>query len=342
MQQMAKILKAATDGMTARATEAAEANAHCAVSPSSSGNTSSSSSTSNSSRDAQETAENFAEALVFADSVLQVYCKSCEVLSASTASISLEVALPAAPAAVHLILTTFQTCSRLQQLAGAESKPAPAALWATDAGHQEFCTETLAAAHAFLLRLAEAIKQHLTSDSLLSLPGGRQLLCCPELMQCLAAGVLVTLLGLDTGAQEATSSSNATTDSMGTASISIATVSSSSSSSRANRTGGRQGSAAQTSSQQRTSPTLRIPTGSVSSSERLANGISLDSLTPLSRNLFDLLGVDQGVLLQAARGAEGCLEGAGFTTDHLDRLLTVYNYLLANQVSQQQTVQLVT
>jgi hypothetical protein len=49
--------------------------------------------------------------------LLNAYIGVCRWQTTAAGSLSLEAALPAAPAAVHLTLTTFQTYSRLQQLA---------------------------------------------------------------------------------------------------------------------------------------------------------------------------------------------------------------------------------
>jgi hypothetical protein len=59
----------------------------------------------------------------------------------------------------------------------------------------------------------------------------------------------------------------------------------------------------------------------------LDHGISLDSLTPLSRGLFDVLRVDERVLLQAARGAH-YERGAGFATAYIGSLLHLHNFVL--------------
>jgi hypothetical protein len=56
---------------------------------------------------------------------------------------NLEAALPAAPAAVRLIVTAFRTCSRLQQLAGMEGSSAIVQLVAADAAFQDAFAATL-------------------------------------------------------------------------------------------------------------------------------------------------------------------------------------------------------
>jgi hypothetical protein len=60
----------------------------------------------------------------------------------------------------------------------------------------------------------------------------------------------------------------------------------------------------------------------------------LDSLTPLSRGLFSLLGVNQGVLLQAVRGFRKSSQGGtGVQPDHLYSLIRACDVVSRHQVS---------
>jgi hypothetical protein len=155
--------------------------------------------------------------------------------------------------------------------------------------------------------------------SLLPYRGVREVLPCPELVPCLAAAVLVAVLGFDTGVPGATDDS--ASSSRGAAGGSSAGGRGSSGVPlRGGSRGRRQGLQVQDSFQgpagtasssgassnagrhQAGSSSIGSRTSSTSSSGRLANGISLDSLTPLSRGLFSLLGVEQDVVLQAVKG----------------------------------------
>jgi hypothetical protein len=62
----------------------------------------------------------------------------------------------------------------------------------------------------------------------------------------------------------------------------------------------------------------------------------LDSLTPLSRSLFSLLGVEQGVLLQAAVAAKAKWSGS-FKPANFENMIHPYRFLLAQQVGYWQT-----
>jgi hypothetical protein len=237
-----------------------------------------------------------------------------------------EAGLTAAPAAVRLILTTLQSCSQLQQLAGSEDGPAPVLLLGDYPEFLQDCGLALWQAHCNLLDLAAAVRHevdqvfgtHGTWEGALQLltPRARELLLCPELVPCLAAAVLVAVLGLETGAQgDETRSDVGAGGAAGPANSSSAT---SSSSSAADVDGTTQASAA------------RI-------SGRLGNGISLDSLTPLSRGAFSLLGVEQVVLVQAVEVFQlfhpHVVWGTGCHPDQLDLLLAAYGVALQCQVS---------
>jgi hypothetical protein len=79
------------------------------------------------------------------------------------------------------------------------------------------------------------------------------------------------------------------------------------------------------------SSTSSSSTISGSSDGRLGNGISLQSLTPLSRGLFGLLEVEQDMLLKAARGAKEMWH-MRFEPARCELLIKTYNALLTQQV----------
>jgi hypothetical protein len=150
--------------------------------------------------DPQQAADQLQTALFFGQQVVGVLHGLCAVLSPNPASVSMEAALPAAPAAVRLMLTTFQTYSKLQQLAGGDSAPAPVLLLGSDAIFQGGKSHSLSKVYWCIADITGAIQYDTADRSLLLLPGARELLRCPELVPCLAKAVLMTVLALDTGA----------------------------------------------------------------------------------------------------------------------------------------------
>jgi hypothetical protein len=117
----------------------------------------SSSSSSSSSTDAQHTSHKVWDAAGLAHRLANVYFRAICVLSATAAdpSFSLHAALPAALAAVRLILTTTQTISMLQQLASRENSPAWVLLLAGNDEFQNDCTTILALAHIIMIDIAQ-------------------------------------------------------------------------------------------------------------------------------------------------------------------------------------------
>jgi hypothetical protein len=262
LQHMPVMLVDAEDGLTA----AAAAVVAATLIDSSAG----------SSADAQYAVQKLAQALSIVEELLDLYTAACTAVSLD-GTYSLTAALPAAPAAVRLALTTFSTCSRLQQ-AGIDGLP-PFSSSVLHRNPGDFA-KTLATAHWAMLRLSKAVAAQCAGGSagaLEPLPGARELLLCPELVPCLAVTVLVTCLSFDTGKQAASAAS---------------------------------------------SPQL-------SSSGRLANGISLGSLTPLSCSLFGLLGVGQGVLLQAAQAVSATIH----STRGVFNCAAAYSGVIEYQVS---------
>jgi hypothetical protein len=258
---------------------------------------------SSSSTAAQQAADQVQLAIILVNELVGVYHGACVTsFPGEEKGFSMEAALPAAPAAMRMILTTFRTCSRLQQLTGRSDSSAPLLVLSGDAGFQVDCNDTLRMLYWVGCDLAGTMHTQNVAGALQLLPGAHELLLCPELVPCLAITVLVGLFGLNTGTQEAA----------GRGSGSSSRVAAAAGSSRSRGALRAQESFQQ---QQQTPGGPAVPsskaagrhqTGSTSSSSsngRLPNGISLDSLTPLSRGLFGLLGVDQGVLLEVARGA---------------------------------------
>ena len=282
LQHMAAMLNGSADDLTA-ATAAA-----C-------GESGLSSSISSSSTAARRVATKLQDTLTHVTRLLCVYHRACQVI-APTASFSLAAGLPAAPAAVRAVLTTFKTCSRVQQLAARDSTPAPVLLLAADAVFWDDSSEFLSVAFRAVTDLAQAVQHHSTDQSLHSLPGVQELLLCPELVPCLAVAILVEALGLvtlvkDKRAEDVCSSGRG--------------AASSSSSSSSSQMPAAQGAAQQPAAAAAASSAGCHQTSSSSqissSSVGLGIGLSQDGLTPLSCGLFGLLGVDQGVLVHCAR-----------------------------------------
>ena len=261
--------------------------------------------------------------------------------------ISLGAALPAAPAAVRLILTTFQTCSRLLQLAGREDSPTPVQLLVADAGCLASCAATLGIGYISVLNLSNIVGELSTQDTLQFLPGARELLLCPELVPCLAITVLVAVLGFDTGVHGSAGSGAAASGAGASSSTPGGTSEAGSSGVQAST---RQGisqqqvpaSAAESAAgcsaelQAEVLPHYGSSTSTgtpgadgTSSSGRLDNGVNLNSLTPLSCGLFGLLEVDHSLLLTTVRGAK--------TTTHatwgVNNSIAAFNTVVAHQVS---------
>jgi hypothetical protein len=178
-----------------------------------------------------------------------------------------ELAVAAAPAAMRLILTGFQACSKLQQLW--QQKKAQLPLQVGKLG--TILGSFIFSAGSLGLTMPGAVYD----GTLQSSPAGTQLLLNPDFVSCLAIMLVVTVLGMDTSMRSAAGNGAAAT-----AAASSSRSSSSSSSSSA--------------------PGVGSSTGSSSSS----SGVRLDSLTPLSCGLFDILGVGKETVLQAAKVAK--------------------------------------
>jgi hypothetical protein len=78
---------------------------------------------------ARSAANGFRSALAAAGDLLQILMRVTKVVDSTADNCCLQAVLPMAPAAVRLILTVFQTCSRFQQRLGREgAAPAPVQL----------------------------------------------------------------------------------------------------------------------------------------------------------------------------------------------------------------------
>jgi hypothetical protein len=139
----------------------------------------------------------------------------------------------------------------------------------------------VSAVHEVMLLLLVMIGTDVSS-TLQACPAAREVLLLPELLSCLALMLVATVLGLVTS-----------TVGMGRHATIPATGSSSSSSrnedSSSNSGNNLSGSSGSSSS---------------SGSNCFSNGVWLDSLTPLSCSLFDILGVSKETVLQLARLAK--------------------------------------
>jgi hypothetical protein len=338
LQHMSAVLTDATDSLTA-AEAAAVGEAAC----------SNGSSSSSSTRIVDIAVKSFAASLNHATGLLELFHQACLRMDPPTiTSFSMEAALPAAPAAVRLILTTFQTHSRLQQLAGRDGTPIR--LLAQPAWHDALVANPspLTILHSALVGLALGIGAYCTDGhSLHLLPGARELLLCPELVPCLAITVLSAALGIQKGALE-------TTTAGGDGNSVRSTPSRTQDDGRRRESSQVQGSSQQQQQRRHVAASVTAANSSAGchqagsssfvsragSSGRLANGISMDSLTPLSLGLFGLLGVNQAVLLQAASVRGGAvtsradlLHPPGLPPHDLSNHISTYQSVLEEQVS---------
>jgi hypothetical protein len=227
----------------------------------------------------------------------------------------IEAALPAAPAAVRLILAGFQACSRLQQLMQQQlpQEQVPLNFRSLGAVGSSFLSN-----HGCLpVQLVSVLPAAVTSDVMRSCPAARELLMSPDLASCLALVLVVTVLGLDTRG-----------DVGGRAAPSSAT-SSSSDPSLGSRTGCQlQG----TEGQQQQGPRQGSRSGSDiggGSGCGGSSGVRSKSLTALSCGFFDILGVSKQTAQEAAR----MLKSEGLTTvDAMYHVASGYRRVVTYQV----------
>jgi hypothetical protein len=217
-----------------------------------------------------------------------------------TVQFTIAAALPAVPAAARLTLCVLKTHSMLQQQAHA----------AQPRGN---CWVHML--HCWPLKVLLTMAEDLGRDGMLpSLPGTDEMLLSPDLVTCLAIALLVTVVGVDTS-------------SGGDGTTAATTAAAGSSNGLTSRTGRQQ----RQHRQQQQQPLLwQAGSDSTSSGSDLSNGVRLDSLTPLSCSLFDVLGVTKEAVLQLASLADG----EGLTTKlELDTLASAYMRVLKYQVS---------
>lgn len=243
------------------------------------------------------------EADLYCTCLLDTFESVARVLS-PTERILHKDALPAAPAAVRLCLSAFQAHSALQQLDQLSSDHVP--------GQQRLFMVQHAV--AVLLSLAREIDGD-AAAAVQSCPGAEPLLLSPELVSGMAVMSVVTVLGLDTSSQVGTGAADAPAT-------------------RGSRRGGgtgrkRPGTRGQ--QQQNRLPLLQqAASGSGGSCSGLSNGVRLGSLTPLSRSLFDILGVAEETMLHAAELGRPTVRTS---LEGLQLSLEAFGSLLAYQVS---------
>jgi hypothetical protein len=218
------------------------------------------------------------------------------------------IGLPAASAAVRLMLTVCQVQGKLQQLRQHQ-------LLQRHADITVKWSKGMRAVSVVMLALAEGLESRGVSDTLQLYPTASELLLLPQLVSCLAIVLVSVLLGLDTSADDWLKAAvTAATSSSSTLGVGSST--------------GRQ--APGTGVPQQQQQQRPGSSGGSSSSNGMAAGVRLDSLTPLSCGLFRLLGITKETALQAARLAKA----QGLTTlVSLDVLVAAYRDVIVHQVS---------
>lgn len=199
-------------------------------------------------------------ALCFARMALRIYSMACSLVAPTRAPhFSPGAALPAAPAAARLALTTIRVCS-MPQLQGAQ----------------------MDAIVAFVINTAHCVMLDFTTflqggvEALRQMPGARELLLSPDTMPCLAITVVVGLMRLDTSACLEAVAGNTS----GSAAPALNNMSSSSI-----RSGAGSSAVGGSAQPERLRNGLYLPS--------LAERVNLSLSTPLASSLFDRLGVDK-------------------------------------------------
>jgi hypothetical protein len=238
--------------------------------------------------------------------LLKTFRLACYVLAPTGGVHTAPAVMPAAPAAVRMILTIFQVLRSRQQLQ--QQRPGPVTK----------SPETLEAMLSAMIILTAACEAHDDVTSMLqSCPAASELVQLPEFVSCLAIMVVATALGVDTSSDGGmyaastlvTSSSGGvgtTTGRQGTSTEirqQQQPAQQADRRSRSRHAGGSSGGAP-------SSGSGSGGAGAGSSGTGLSNGVRLDSLTPLSCSLFDILAVTREIVLQFARLANS----RGFTT----------------------------
>jgi hypothetical protein len=157
--------------------------------------------------------------------------------------------------------------------------------------------DPLLEAHGVMMSLACGLEGDVEA-ALQSCPQASELLLSPELLSCLAIVLVVTVLGLNTSSDRLDPNPNPP-------------------------------SRQEQPQQQQERQQEQQADSSSSSSSVLSNGMRLDSLTPLSCSLFDVLGVTKETALHAARLAHS----QGYTDlPNFNTMMLVHNSALNHQV----------
>jgi hypothetical protein len=266
----------------------------------------------------------YANAATCCEALLQVFQLAGCVL-APTGKVTLAFVVPAAPAAVRMVLGIFQALRARHQFQQQGLQPR------TDP------PEALQAVIVGMMTLTAACEGYDDVPSMLqSCPAASELMQMPELVSCLAIMAVATAMGVDTSSDmriRTTSSSSGVGSSTG----------------RKVPGAGRQqqqqqqpapqaGCDSRSSGSGRHGPSSSGCTGACSSGSGdagsrdsgLSNGVRLDSLTPMSCSLFDILGVSKETVVQYATLASSHgLTHVGF----LHGSLKIYSSVLEYQVS---------
>jgi hypothetical protein len=301
---------------------------------------------------ARSAANGFRAVLGTAGDLLQILMRITNVLNSTALNCCLQAALPIAPAAVRLILTVFQTCSRFQQLLGREGA-APAPVRLLGAAYLVQCTIYLGTAYWASILIAIELAWKDMDNALQALPGARELLLCPELVPCLTITVLLATVRLGTGAERLPLPGVSSWDSStgrgvvrplnsllrygaaGSSSAALGVGSScgsSSGSSSSSQGMQAQGSLQQPAAAEAAAASASASAASSSSSGKLANGMSLEGLSPLCYSLLDLLRFDKATL-QVAAGATAAFWSTPYFPDYFTCLIRAYMCVHEFQVS---------
>jgi hypothetical protein len=132
----------------------------------------------------EELCYHFERAASYCGLLLRVFQHTSCALS-PTAVFSLEAALPAAAAAVRVLLGVFRTYSKLPQ--ALQQQPFSRGL-----------REGLGAALKAMMMIAGGLTRNAEQGTLQSCPGADMLLLSPDLVSCLAVMVIASMLGLVT------------------------------------------------------------------------------------------------------------------------------------------------
>jgi hypothetical protein len=226
---------------------------------------------------------------------------------------------------VRLILSAFKAYSRLQQLGlQQELQPIPNELPHPDLDVSSEQGRAFPVLHSAMKVLTENLVKDGVIDMLQSSPSVSELLLLPEFVSCLAIMAVVTVLGLDVSGNMPRAA--------GPPAAGSSSVSEEGSSSTRSSADAALQQAAPVAGRRRQQQQQQQQAGSTDSgsSSGLGNGMRLDSLTPLSCSLFDVLGVTKETVLQAARLAKA--DGLT-TTSYLSMYMVIYNCVLGHQVS---------